>query len=444
MTDELPGPIIEPVATAEAAELVLPGPTEAPAPTLVSRLWNRNFILLWQGQMVSVMGDVMYSIALGFWILARTGSTALMGSLMAAGTLARVALAPFAGVFVDRANRRWLMVAMDAVRGLAVLAVAAALLAGVGQVWMVFATAVVLGVCGAFFNPAVGSTLPDIVPKDRLVNANSAMAVVQTGAGLVGNPVGGFLYQALGAGVMFVANGVSYIVSAIAVAFMKIPVITRPLADARFFTDVKEGLRFVWQYRGIRNLVGLALGLNFFASMGIVLILPFFQRTPGLGPGLYGILMACFAAGLAAGFVATSIIRFPTESKFPIFLFGGLVTTFSVALMPYTPWFAVKCMLFVVGGATNAVGNSFISASLQAATPAEVRGRVFSLMSLTAGLMPLAMALAGVLAEFLPLRPLIAGSFLGMLPMWIMVALSRPVRKVLAFEPERDTIEAIR
>ncbi|EOC99754.1 MFS transporter [Caldisalinibacter kiritimatiensis] len=73
---------------------------------LKERLWTKDFFLLWQGQLVSALGDVVYSIALGFWVLKVTGSTALMGTLMAASVLPRVIISPFAGVFVDRSDRK--------------------------------------------------------------------------------------------------------------------------------------------------------------------------------------------------------------------------------------------------------------------------------------------------------------------------------------------------
>jgi MFS family permease len=408
------------------------------------RVWNRDFVLLWQGQLVSVMGDVVYSIALGFWILARTGSTALMGTLMAAGTLPRVLVAPFAGVVVDRVNRKWLMVAMDTIRGLLVVALAVALFLGVGEVWMVFAAAVLLSACGAFFFPAVGSVLPDIVPKQGLVKANSSMAAVQTGAGLVGNPVGGFLYTALGAPVMFLFNGVSYIVSAAAIVLMRIPHAARAAADARFFAELREGLRFMWQYRGVRHLLTLAITANFFASMGIVLILPLFERTAGLGPGPYGILMASFAAGLALGFLAMSVVNIPYRHRFAIFFLGAPLTSVCAAVMPWMSWLPAMCGLMFVGGAANSLVNSFIGASLQAAVPQEVRGRVFSLMAFSAGLMPIAMALGGVLAEFVPLRPLISAAFGLTAPIFLFAAFSAPVHRLIGFDPATDVLEAIR
>jgi DHA3 family macrolide efflux protein-like MFS transporter len=81
------------------------------------KLWTLNFFLLWQGQLVSALGDVVYEIALGFWVLAVTGSTGLMGILMAASVLPRIVISPFAGVLVDRCNRRNMLVLMDLIRG---------------------------------------------------------------------------------------------------------------------------------------------------------------------------------------------------------------------------------------------------------------------------------------------------------------------------------------
>ena len=79
---------------------------QAPVP----RLWNINYLLLWLGQAISALGDVVYAIALGFWILKVTGSTALMGTLMAVSALPRVIVSPFAGVVVDRSDRKWLLI----------------------------------------------------------------------------------------------------------------------------------------------------------------------------------------------------------------------------------------------------------------------------------------------------------------------------------------------
>ena len=90
------------------------------------KLWTLSFLILWQGQFVSTLGDAVYSIALGFWVLSATGSTALMGLLMAASTLPGVLVSPFAGVLIDRSNKKLLFILMDILRGISIIFLAAA------------------------------------------------------------------------------------------------------------------------------------------------------------------------------------------------------------------------------------------------------------------------------------------------------------------------------
>ena len=194
-----------------------------PDETHPERLWTTNFLLLWQGQLVSILGDVVYSIALGFWILAETGSTALMGGLMAASILPRILVSPVAGVVVDRLDRRRLMIWMDVIRGAAVVAVGQPPFAGFLQVWMVFAAGIIIGLCGAFFSPAVSSVIPDITGRSKVVQANSVFSMLQTGGNIVGNSAGGVLFQVLGAPVLFLFNGLSYLFSAGSLLLARVP-----------------------------------------------------------------------------------------------------------------------------------------------------------------------------------------------------------------------------
>lgn len=404
--------------------------------TPVTRLWNRDFFLLWQGQVVSSLGDVIYAIVLGFWILNVTGSTALMGSLMAASTLPRILVSPFAGVVVDRADRRRLLILTDAVRGAAVVGVAIAAFTGTLQVWMVFVAAVVIGTCGAFFGPAVSAAFPDIVPKDQLVRANSVFSLIYTASGLVGNSVGGFLYQLIGAPVLFCFNGVSYLFSSFLLVFTRIPAAAWEAARGRFFSEMREGFAFGWRNEGLRWLIVSASFLNFFATMGIVLVLPLFQETVDLGAGRYGIAMAAFSAGLFLGFSLAAALKIPPAERFAVFFAGAMAMSVCMILFPLARSFWVMPPFMVLAGCANALVNTFISVSVQLAVPAEMRGKVFSFMgALSLGLTPMAMALGGVLAEFVPLRPLISGCFAVVLLLFLPLASVRSFRDLVRGEP---------
>jgi DHA3 family macrolide efflux protein-like MFS transporter len=379
------------------------------------RVWTRDFLLLWQGQLVSALGDVAYEIALGFWILAVTGSTGLMGTLMAASVLPRVLLSPFAGVLVDRSDRKWLIVLMDVVRGLAVVLVGLAALAGVVQVWMVFVAGILTGAAAAFFNPAVSSVIPDIVSREGLVQANSFFSMIRAGSGIVGNTLGGILYGLVGAPLLFLINGLSYLFSAATEVFIRVPRIEHARRTMHFWSDMREGLGFVWSSRGLRFFLMVAGVLNFFAMVGIVLILPLFRQEPHLGPARYGILMACFTVGMIAGMSVMAAVKVPVQRRLPLFALGTVLFILAVALLPVWLYFPLMLALVAVGGFFNAIVNVLIQSVVQLAVPRELRGKVMGLLeALSGGLTPLGMAVGGLLGEVLPLRPVIAGAFLMM------------------------------
>lgn len=403
------------------------------------RLWNRNFLLLWQGQVISSIGDVVYEIALGFWILAVTGSTALMGTLMAASVIPRVLVSPFAGVVVDRSDRKWLIVFTDLIRAMAVIFVAVAAFQGWVQIWMVFAAGVVIGLCGAFFSPAISSALPDLVPHTKLMQANSIYSMVYSASGILGNSLGGFLYSLLGGPLMFLINGLSFLYATLSVLFVRIPKITRQRPPQHFFADMKDGYRFVWRWRNLRWLIFFAACANFFATVAIVAIIPLFQQTPGLGPAYYGVVMALLAGGELAGMLGTYAIPIRAGLRYRIFLFSALLTFLFLALFPVFLNIPFMATVAFLGGLFNAVVNVLLQTVMQLNVPADMRGKVFSLLgALSQGLVPIAMALGGVLAAFIPLRLLIFVAFV--LPFFTLLPLfaQRDFKNFFTTEPAQE------
>ena len=407
------------------------------------KLWNMNFALLWQGQLVSAMGDIIYEIALGFWVLARTGSTGLMGTLMAASMLPRVIISPFAGVIVDRADRKKLLVWMDFIRGVMITFVGIAALLDFIQIWMVFVAGVLLGVCGAFFNPSVSSSIPDIVPKSKLIKANSALSMVQNGINVIANPIGGFLYVVLGAPLMFLFNGISYLFSSFTEIFIKIPKVERPVQEKHFIADLTDGFKFVWNFKGLRYIVSMAAFINFFAMMAIVLVLPLFQRTAGLGEIKYGWAIATMTGGMFLGALVTSIINIQYEKRMKLFCFSGILFTILFSIVPLVS-FGIMLPLLLGAGFFNSIVNTFIGASVQITVPQEMRGKVFALMgTVSGGLAPLGMAIGGILGEFIPIPYLMSGSFLITLIPFIPLIFSSDFKKFINFNPETQTLEDI-
>lgn len=406
------------------------------------RLFTLGFFLMWQGQLVSTLGDAVYSIALGFWVLAATGSTALMGTLMAASTLPGVLVSPFAGVIIDRFDKKRLMIVMDFTRGVCIVLLAAAAIAGFIAVWMVFAAGVILSVCGAVFSPGINSAVPDMVPQSKLTNANSSISGASTGSNMVGNVAGGFLYQAFGAPFLFLFNGLSFLFSGVSLFFVKIPR-AKKQSEQNFFKDMSDGFSFMWRLKGLRYILAMAALTNFFSNAAIVLFLPLFQRTPGLGAGHYGIAMACFMCGLMAGYLSASVIHMPARRKYAIFVFS-MILSMVLVITAANADFALMAVLLVPSGFFNALVNVMLISATQAATPSEMRGKVMAFMSMTCqGLTPFAMALGGVLGGILPLRAVISGAFFLALAVDFPFMLLKPFKAFVKFDYENENSEAL-
>ncbi|MDF2520398.1 MAG: bacE [Clostridia bacterium] len=408
------------------------------------KLWNLNFLLLWQGQLVSALGDVVYEIALGFWVLQKTGSTALMGALMASAAIPRLIISPFAGVWVDRLNRRNILVVTDAIRGLLVVLIGIAAITGHAEVWMVFAVAVISGACAAFFNPAVESALPDLVDNSKLMKANSVFSMLYSGSSIVGNPIGGFIYQTFGAPLMFLFNGISYLFSAATEVFIKIPKIVRPSEELHFMDDMKEGYTFIWRFRGLRDLILTGALLNLFTNMGMVLFLPLFQKTPELGPAKYGIVMGALTAGMLIGMFITTVVDIPNKKKLSILLTSCFVFTGFMAIFPLTNSIMLMMALLLVGGIANSLLNTIIAVSFQLCVPQNMRGKVFALMqTVNRGLSPIGLALGGILAEFLNIRYVISGAFFATFIVFIFFSMMKNPKALISFDPEKQALEDI-
>ena len=169
--------------------------------------------------------------------------------------------------------------------------------------------------------------------------------------------------------------------------------------------------------------------------IGLVLFLPLFERIEGLGPARYGVLMGAVGIGFFAGFAAAAIVPVPPARRFRIFYACSLIVSATMIAIPLVP-FPVMVVLSVLTGIANAVMNGFIQSLVQMAVPADMRGKVFGLLgSLSTGLTPLAMALGGVLAEFIPIRLLIVSCFVVTLLIFLPLALSADFRKFINLDP---------
>ena len=210
---------------------------------------NRNFSLLWTGQLISLIGDRIHVIALGALVAGR-GTALEVGIVFAMTAVPSVFFGPLAGVFVDRWDRRRTMIACDLVRAALVLAVPLAFEIHIG---LVYAIAFALATVTLLFRPAKTAVIPAVVGDRDLVAANSALSVPETAADLIGFPIAGLIVTALSSvlGAAFVLDAGTYVVSAVLLWAMILPRhvsdFTERISIGAVWREMAEGFGFLWR-----------------------------------------------------------------------------------------------------------------------------------------------------------------------------------------------------
>lgn len=412
-----------------------------------SQWMTRSFVLLWQGHLVSQIGTQVFLVTLVLWLKQATESATVIGLLMMVGTVPGVILAPLGGVLVDRYSRVAVLVMGDLVKGLTILWVALVLFLRPDSSGLIVATLCVAsavgGIVGAATQPAGASLVPDLVPKERLVSANSLVQASFQVCGIVAQALAGLLFRIVGAPLLALFDGLSYLYAAASEAFIKAPrpAPRPPIAAGQFWkgmkAEIREGLRYIRGQAGMRMLFYTMTFLRFFL-VPMSVLLPFYVDEHLLaGPEWYGFLLAASGLGTLVGYAVAGAVRLGGPATSWSIL--TLMTLISLALgslgLVLSPWTA----LWVFGGVgamSSFVGVKLLTI-LQLATPAPVRGRVFGLLgTITGGLAPLAMALSGVVADLtdrnIPLIYLVCGGITAVLS--VSVTMRRECRAFLAGE----------
>lgn len=417
-----------------------------------TKLLNQNFFLLWQGQFISRLGSQVVTIALVFWIKHATGSAAIMGLMQMASSLPAVILGPIGGTVADRYSRRTIIILSDILRGVAVLSLAGLMFVapdatGAILAWLL-AVAVLSSLLTTFFNPAISAAIPDLVPKSRITSANSLGQLSFQLSVFVGQGLGGTLFRLLGAPVLFLVDGLTYLFAAASESCVTIPQAMSE-KDRRnwkgqfleFKRDIAEGLRFVWNSIGLRELVFVSAFLTFF-TVPVITLLPFYvEDFLQAKADWYGFLLAASGVGALIGYLFAGAVRLSGKARGRWMMTFIFLESAGYGLLGLIKDPVTAMALAFLGGATGGFITVNMMTILQITTPGEIRGRVFGLLgTLSSSLAPLAMGLAGVVADLvgqnIPLIYVSCGAIMVVLSLTVL--LNRHVRAFLAYEPEEE------
>lgn len=367
-----------------------------------SLMRNRTFVAIWAGHTLSIVGDGFNTVALGLWILQTTGSATAMGTVMAVRMVVGIALGAVAGTVVDRTNRRTLMIAMDLVRFALILGLASAVGTQGTPFALILVLAALTSVASAFFNPAFSASLVNIVGREEVARASSSMQVTNTLAQVAGPMLGGAVVGFWGGGVALTVDAFTYLLSGILILLaghFPSPVRDRQRSGS-FWSDMKEGFRFIWSQPLIKTLVATGPVLNFFGN-ALGLLFPVIAVKVWLVNSFqFGVLEAGMPFGFAVGAAGLMALSKKIRRRGLWMMWGIVGMGFLSLLIVNMPTVNLALALTPLMGITAAVVNVLIQISVQSEVPPEVQGRVFGTMSsLMMAASPASMLTAGLLAD---------------------------------------------
>jgi MFS family permease len=398
---------------------------------------NRDFILLWSGQVVSTVGTRVSSLAYPLLVLALTHSPAKAGLVGFAQTLPFLLFYLPAGALVDRWNRKRVMLVADAGRAFALGSIALALALDRLTLAQIAVVAFLEGSLFVFFQLSESAALPHVVPKEQLPTALAQNQAREQGADLAGRPLGGLLFG-IGQLVPFVADAVSYAVSFATLLFVR-PTFQdeRPRSETRLRAEVAEGVAWLWRRPFLRAIVALSGASNFaFNALPLVMIVR--AQQLGASPSLIGAMFALLGAGAIVGSVIAPWVQRRVPAR--VVVIGSLwlwAVGMAVLVLPSNAAAlgALAGVMWITGPSFNVV----VGAYRYALVPDRLQARTQSAARLVAwGTIPLGSLAAGFLLQAVGAIT----SFLILAGVSLGVALAATATRVVRHAPKVEALLA--
>ena len=367
----------------------------------------RPFFIIFTGQAISLIGSRLVQFSLVWWLTQQTGSANILAFASIMAILPQAILGPFAGVLVDRWNRKRVMLYADS--GIALVTVALALLysSGLVQVWHIYALMFIRSLGGAFHWTAMQASTSLMVPRDQIARVAGLNQSVSGISSIVAPPIGAILIEIFPIEYILGIDIITAVIALVPLLFILVPQPSRQLSGTSSVLDeMRGGLNFVLQWRGLMIIMMMSLIINLLISPAFSLLpllvtnyfnggaleLAWIQSANGLGMILGGLIM-----GLWGGFQSR------VKTAFTALVIAG---TCILGFSQTPPEILLLAVVFIfLFGLTNSIANSSFFAALQTLVPPEYQGRVFTLaMAASTIAQPIGLTIAGPVSEFFNIR----------------------------------------
>jgi len=363
-------------------------------------LQYRNFRLFFFGQSISLIGTWMQAIAMGWLVYRMTNSPMLLGLVGFVSQIPAFILSPFAGIAADRFNRHHILIVTQVLAMIEALVMAALAMTGTIQVWHIIVLGVFLGCINSLDIPARQSFIFDMVEsKENLSNAIALNSFMFNAARLVGPSIAGILIVAVGEGMCFLINGLSFIAVIISLLLMRLSVRPAIHAETNMLDGLKEGFRYAFGFEPIKVILLMLSVLNLMGVSYAVLMPVFAKDILHGGANTLGFLMAAAGVGalVAAVYLASrkNVLGLARMIAVSVGLFSLGIILFSISR---SLWLSIALLMLV--GFGFMVSTASCNIILQTISDDDKRGRVMSFYTMAfMGMAPIGSLLAGYLAS---------------------------------------------
>lgn len=408
-------------------------------------MWNRNFIMVVLGQIISLFGNAILRFALPLYLLNETGSAALFGVVSACAFIPMIVLSPIGGIFADRVNKRNIMVVLDFSTSLLVLAIIILLGKMNLVVLLLCALFALYGISGAY-QPAVQASIPVLLPSEHIMQGNAVINLVSSFAGLIGPVIGGALFGFYGIMPILYVSMFCFLLSAIMEIFIQIPFEKKPAEGSIFaigFGDLKESFRYMYREQPIIMQFSLAVAaINMILSALVIIGLPVIitqklDFDSEMANRLYGYAEGVFAMGSLCGGMGAGLFAKKLKAKngYLLLLYDALtLIPIGIAIMFPMPAMLSYAIILVSCFCMAFLATLFsiqIMSYLQIIVPMDLIGKVISCaMCIGMCASPIGQAIYGGLFEVLNENVFVVFYAAAVLTVMVALALKKAFQRL--------------
>jgi MFS family permease len=384
-------------------------------------------VLLSVASGISMFGTAIYNFAIGLYVLKMTGSGLSFAGTMVLAIISAILVNPFAGVFADKLNKKFLAVFTDIINGVLLLGLFLLSLKCSLNLFNIYMITLLLNIFSTIYGISMEAAKPNLVSEEKLMSINSISKIIESSSSILGPAIGGIVFAIMDIKIFILVNGLSFLLSAILQLLMDFKYNYRNNVTEKegihFLKDFSEGFQYLIKQKEMFKITGMYIALNFFIGFSINIPLPYIvNNVMNLNANFYGLIQAAFPIGMILGALIIKRImekyEFETIIRRSNNLLSAAMAAIGIAVILFyqfqnAVFYLIYFHLFMfLAGIAIASLDIPIFYILQQTIPDEFRGRVLSIgISLVKIILPVSLILSGVLINHIPsyILPLAGG-----------------------------------